>query len=79
MMVCDAAQYFSHAHTLQHKDSFNDVQAHLYQFHLEVQQVKGVIPIDLETPPAYASNTKLTTKELMYISLVGAPPLVMQR
>ena len=37
-------------HTLQHKGNFNDVQAHLRQFHLEVEQGRGAIPIDLETP-----------------------------
>ena len=33
-------------HTLQHKGNFNDVQARLRQFHLEVEH----IPIDLEIP-----------------------------
>ena len=40
----------THTHTLQHKGSFNDVQAKLDAFHLEVQEGRGAIPIDLETP-----------------------------
>ena len=59
-MVCDAAEYFSHMHThkLQHKGSSNDVQVHLHQFHLEVQQGRGTIPIDLETPTSLCKRYK---------------------
>ena len=45
-------------HTLQHKGSFNDVQAHLRQFHLEVEQGGGAIPINLETPTSLRKRYK---------------------
>ena len=37
-MVCDI---FWHMHILQHKGNFNDVQVHLHDFHLKVQQGRG--------------------------------------
>ena len=53
---------FSHmhtpVHTLQHKGSLNDVQAKLHQFHLEVQEGRGAIPIDLETPTSLRKRYK---------------------
>ena len=47
-MICDTAKYFTH--TLKHKGDFNDVQARLREFHMEVEQGRGAIPINLETP-----------------------------
>ena len=60
-MVCDAAEYFSHMHThkLQHKGSSNDMQVYLHQFHLKVQQGRGAIPIDLETPTSLCKRNVL--------------------
>lgn len=45
-------QNISHTftHTLKHKGDFNDVQARLREFHMEVEQGRGAIPINLETP-----------------------------
>ena len=48
----------THPHTLQFKGSFNDVQAHLHNFHLEVQQGRGAIPINLETPASLRKRYK---------------------
>ena len=39
-----------HTYTLQHKGNFNDIQARLREFHLEVEEGRGAISIDLETP-----------------------------
>ena len=36
----------------------NDVQAHLREFHNEVQQGRGAIPIDLETPTSIQKKYK---------------------
>ena len=50
----------THTHTKhsQHKGSFNDVQAKLQQFHIEVQQGGGSIPINLETPTSLLKRYK---------------------
>ena len=46
------------SHTRTHKGSFNDVQAHLRQFHLEVEQGRRAIPIDLETSTSLQKRYK---------------------
>ena len=62
MMACDIVEYFPHMHTctLQHKGNFNDVQACLREFHLEMEQGRGAIPIDLETPTSLRKRYKTT-------------------
>ena len=60
----------AHAHTLPHKGSFNDVQAHLRQFHLEVEQRRRVIPIDLETPTSLQKRYK-TSHRGAYVHQAG--------
>ena len=47
--ISSCTHIYTHTHS-QHKGSFNDVQAKLQQFHIEVQQGGGSIPINLETP-----------------------------
>jgi len=49
----------THAHTLLTQGSFNDVQAHLREFHLELQEGRGAIPIDLETPVSLRKRYKV--------------------
>ena len=67
-MVCDV---FSHMH-IHSNTRVMSMQAHLRQFHLEVQEGRGAIPIDLETPASL--KKKQISTELTYIRLVGAPP-----
>ena len=59
-----------HTHTLPHKGSFNDVLAHLHQFHLEVEQGRGAIPIDLETPTSLRKRYK-TNHRGAYVHQAG--------
>ena len=59
-MVCDVFSHMhTHAHTLLTQGSFNDVQAHLREFHLELQEGRGAIPIDLETPVSLRKRYKV--------------------
>ena len=66
--------FHTHAHTCTHmhthKGSFNDVQAHLHQFHLEVEQGRGAIPIDLETPTSLRKRYK-TNHRGAYVHQAG--------
>ena len=68
------AHTHTHAHTctptLPQKGSFNDVQAHLHQFHLEVEQGRGAIPIDLETPASLRKRYK-TNHRGAYVHQAG--------
>ena len=43
------------------------MQARLHEFHLEVQEGRGAIPLTWRPPPAYESGTKPTTLELLSI------------
>ena len=62
-------------HTLQHKGNFNDVQARLREFHLEVEEGRGAIPIDLETPTSLRKRYKADHHGAFVHQAGGGPTL----